>query len=152
MSCQSDLHTPQHVVIHQDSPLFNFVENGVQRFMSHPYFVKRLKLGIQLISRDASLISAHSLRRGGATLSFLCNVPAEQIKARGDWASDCYQRYIDISPEANMNVARALGTAAASRPSDHMAHPPPERYQSQANSYSSTSFLSGICRVDSGKE
>jgi hypothetical protein len=112
-------------VLHQDSPLFNFVENGAQRFMSHPYFVKRLKLGIQLISRDASLISAHSLRRGGATLSFLCNVPAEQIKARGDWASDCYQRYIEISPEANMNVARALGTAAAARPNDHPARPPP---------------------------
>ena len=59
------------------------------------------------------MISAHSLRRGGATLSFGCNIPAEQIKARGDWASDCYQRYVNISPEDNMYVARALSTAAA---------------------------------------
>ena len=70
-------------ILHQDSPLFNFVENGAQRFMSHPYFVKRLKLGIQQISGDPSLISAHSLRRGGATHSDATYQP-KQIKARGD--------------------------------------------------------------------
>ena len=98
----------------QDSPLFNFTDNGRQKFLSHTYFVSRLKRGIQQISGDPTLISAHSLRRGGATLSFRCNVPADQIKARGDWASNCYQRYIDITPEDNMIVARVLSNAAAS--------------------------------------
>jgi hypothetical protein len=101
--------------LHQDSPLFNFTENGGQKLMSHSFFVNRLKRGIQQISGDPMLISAHSLRRGGATLSFACNIPAEQIKARGDWASNCYQRYIDITPEDNLNVARALSKAAAAQ-------------------------------------
>jgi hypothetical protein len=102
--------------LHRDIPLFNYVENNGQKFMSQIFFLNRLKRGIQQISRDPNLISAHSLRRGGATLSFRCNVPAEQIKARGDWASDCYLRYIDISPEDNLNVARALSAAAARDP------------------------------------
>ena len=29
--------------------------------------------------------------------SFRCNIEAEMIKSLGDWASDAYQRYIDIS-------------------------------------------------------
>ena len=105
-------------ILHQDSPLFNFTEYGRQKFLSHSFFVKQLKRGIQQISRDPTLISAHSLRRGGATLSFMCNIPAEQIKSRGDWASNCYQWYIDVSPEDNLNVARALSIAAASHPSN----------------------------------
>jgi hypothetical protein len=103
----------QSSVLHHESPLFNFTENESQKFMSHGFFVNRLKRGIQQINGDASLISVHSLRRGGATLSFACNIPAEQIKARGDWASSCYQRYIDISPEDNLLVARELSMAAA---------------------------------------
>jgi hypothetical protein len=110
-------------VLNQDTPLFNFTEGCTQRFMSHSYFVNRLKRGIQAISRDPSLISAHSLRRGGATLSFRCNIPAEQIKARGDWASDCYQRYLELAPEDNMNVARALSLAAAPH-LNHQQAPP----------------------------
>jgi hypothetical protein len=77
--------------------------------------VNRLKRGIQQISRDPTLISAHGLRGGGATLSFMCNIPAEQIKSRGEWASNCYQRYIDITPEDNLIVARVLSKAAASQ-------------------------------------
>jgi hypothetical protein len=40
----------QTSVLHQDSPLFNFIENGAQKFMSHALFFKKLKHGIQRIN------------------------------------------------------------------------------------------------------
>jgi hypothetical protein len=100
--------------LHPDSPLFNYVVDGSQRFMSHAGFVARLKSGIQKVAANPDEYSAHSLRRGGATLSFACEVPAEHIKARGDWASDCYERYIVLSLGDRLRVARSLSAGAAS--------------------------------------
>jgi hypothetical protein len=100
--------------LHPDSPLFNYVELGVQRFMSHAFFVARLKTAVQLVAVNPEDYSAHSLRRGGASLSFACNVPADHIKARGDWASMCYEKYIVLSAADRLKVARALSVGAAS--------------------------------------
>ena len=100
--------------LHQDSPLFNYVEAGRQRFMSHAVFVARLKSGIQEVADNPGEYSAHSLRRGGASLSFSCNVPSEHIKARGDWSSDCYEQYIVLTARDRLSVARALSAGAAS--------------------------------------
>ena len=47
----------------------------------------------------------HSLRRGGATLAFKANVPGELIKIQGDWASECYLRYLSIPLEQRTGVA-----------------------------------------------
>ena len=99
--------------LHADSPLFNYVEGRNQRFMSHVWFVNRLKSGIQRVAENPEEYSAHSLRRGGASLSFACDVSAEHIKARGDWASDCYERYIVLSPADRLKVARSLSAGAA---------------------------------------
>ena len=38
----------------------------------------------------------HSLHRGGATFAYQANMEADMIKLLGDWASDCYRRYIDV--------------------------------------------------------
>jgi hypothetical protein len=97
------------------SPLFNYVEGGVEKFFSHSAFVSRLKSGIKSVGRDPSEISCHSLRRGGATLSFACGVSCDQIKLRGDWASECYQRYLVIPSSASMDVARIICRGAAAR-------------------------------------
>ena len=44
-----------------------------------------------------AVFSLYSLRRGGATFAYQSNIEAEMIKLMGDWASDAYKRYIDIS-------------------------------------------------------
>ena len=72
-----------------------------------------LKKGIKRSGRDPSVISCHSLRRGGATLSFACGLSSEEIKMRGDWASDAYRQYIVVSPVASLNMARVLAEGAA---------------------------------------
>jgi hypothetical protein len=97
------------------SPLFNFCVRGRETFLSHASFVGRLKAGIKRCGLDPTEISCHSLRRGGATLSFQCGMSAEQIKLRGDWRSDCYQQYLVISPESGLRVARELSVFAAER-------------------------------------
>jgi hypothetical protein len=43
---------------------------------------------------DLSGYSGHSFRRGGATHALACGVPAEMIKAQGDWKSLSYLDYI----------------------------------------------------------
>ena len=79
-----------------EAPLFNFVRDGREVFFSHSAFVSRLKCGVRECGVDPGTISCHSLRRGGATLSFTCGLTNDQIKLRGDWASDCYQQYIVV--------------------------------------------------------
>ena len=41
--------------------------------------------------------SLHLLRRGGATFAFQSDMEGQMIKLLGDWASDCYERYIDVT-------------------------------------------------------
>lgn len=56
-------------------------------------FIKTIKQVLTQQGYDASSISGHSFRRGGATFAFQCGVPTLSIKHMGDWVSDCYQIY-----------------------------------------------------------
>jgi hypothetical protein len=91
-----------------ESPLFNYVHAGVDLFFAHSAFVKHLKTGITRCGLDAGSISAHSLRRGGATLSFAAGISTEHIKARGDWVSEAYLKYIVVDAAAQLNVAQSF--------------------------------------------
>ena len=41
--------------------------------------------------------SLHLLCRWGATFAFQSDMEGQMIKLLGDWASDCYKRYIDVT-------------------------------------------------------
>ena len=43
-----------------------------------------------MLSLDTNDFSGHSLRRGGATFTFQCDIPSELIKLQGEWRSDAY--------------------------------------------------------------
>ena len=64
--------------------------------LRYPQFVKDLK---KLMTRlgCTSGYSGHSFRRGGACYLLLLGVPGEIIKLMGDWRSDAYQSYLDVS-------------------------------------------------------
>jgi integrase len=94
-------------------PLFDYVRDGREVFFSHSAFVSRLKAGVRACGRDSDVISCHSLRRGGATLSFACGLSNDQIKLRGDWASDCDQQYIVVSRAAGLEVAQTISLGVA---------------------------------------
>jgi len=50
-----------------------------------------------MLDLDPQSFSPHSFRRGGASFAFECNVPGEFIKFQGDWRSDGYLVYLEMS-------------------------------------------------------
>ena len=52
---------------------------------------------ITTLDLDPQSFSPPSFRRGGASFVFECNVPAELIKFQGDWRSDAYLVYLEMS-------------------------------------------------------
>ena len=59
--------------------------------------IYRFRKWLILSGHDPAIYSLHSLRRGGVTFAYQSDIEAEMIKLLGDWASDCYKRYIDVS-------------------------------------------------------
>lgn len=53
---------------------------------------------------EIECLSAHSFRRGGATLSASMGVDPLVIKAHGNWRSDCYMRYIERDNQLRKDI------------------------------------------------
>lgn len=70
-----------------------------------------IKKFCSVVGLDASLFSAHSLRKGGATVALLAGVDDTMVKAQGDWVSDAYQRYITFSMAQRESVPRKIAEA-----------------------------------------
>ena len=54
--------------------------------------------------QDTHKYSSHSLRRGGTTHAFNNDLPGQTIQMLGDWASQCYRRYIDLTVESRIKA------------------------------------------------
>ncbi|MCP3668394.1 MAG: hypothetical protein GY696_38900 [Gammaproteobacteria bacterium] len=65
--------------------------------LTRSFFDRKLAALLQGCGLDSSKYSGHSLRRGGATFALAAGVPGELIQAQGDWKSDAYKRYLDLS-------------------------------------------------------
>ena len=89
-------------------PLFNYLCLGWECAMTQADFVSRLKFLLCKAGVKAEDFSAHSFRRGGASYAFSIGTSPLQIKLRGDWASNAYERYIFISSGATLAVASLL--------------------------------------------
>lgn len=70
-------------------------------------FDARLKACLLLTGRDPRRFSAHSFRRAGATCMYQAGLPAETIRAVGDWRSSCYLKYLTID---NSTIYDAIAT------------------------------------------
>jgi hypothetical protein len=53
-------------------------------------------------------IGAHSLWQGGASSALKCGFSPILIKMMGDWASDCYLKYLEVEIEQRRNIATTL--------------------------------------------
>ena len=65
--------------------------------LSANQLIYRFRKWLLLIGQDPTVFSLHSLRRGGVTFAYQADMEGEMIKLLGDWASDTYKRYVDIS-------------------------------------------------------
>ena len=59
---------------------------------------------LDLAGYNSVVFPGHSFRRGGATFAFAGEVPGELIQLHGDWASDAYLRYLDVSLHCRWQV------------------------------------------------
>ena len=62
----------------------------------------------QTSQQDETIFSLHSLRRGGATFAYQSNMEGDMIKLLGDWTSDCYKRYVDVSMDKRYDSMKAF--------------------------------------------
>ena len=93
--------------------LFAYVAQGKVYALTHPVFVKKLKGLVTKVGLNPMDYSAHSFRRGGSTFAFALNMPLLEVKSRGEWRSNCVERYISISPSQSMQSALLLSAGAA---------------------------------------
>ena len=59
---------------------------------------------------DALDFSCHSFRRGGASWAFRQGLPGELIQVFGDWTSDCYKLYLEISMDTKLYFAKHIAS------------------------------------------
>ena len=60
---------------------------------------------------NAQSFRGHSFRRGAASWAFSCGVPGELIQLYGDWSSDAYKLYLELSLESKLTLANQLRQA-----------------------------------------
>ncbi len=89
----------------KNKPLFSLP--GGKPLTTHQY-TTRLRSILTTCGLESKDYSPHSFRRGGATLAFESDVDPLLIKSQGDWQSDAYLQYIDLSVQHRLQLSRAL--------------------------------------------
>ena len=83
---------------------------------SYKDYQDTLKLMCDRVGLDPEEFSSHSLRRGGCTYLGMLGIPVADIKARGDWTSDCILQYLktplDVRIQQDMMVASMINRTA----------------------------------------
>jgi len=93
-------------------PIFSVRLDPTQstRPLTFRHFSSFLARVVAALGLDARAYSPHSFRRGGASFAFECNVPAEHIKFQGDWSSDAYLVYLEMSPAQKHCAVNSMAT------------------------------------------
>ena len=94
-------------------PLFNYLSGSVEKFWTHESFVAFLKLCLHRAGFPADAYSGHSFRRGGCTACFQAGLSITDIKLRGDWRSNAFEKYLYVSASSIYNCAKVLSEFAA---------------------------------------
>ena len=92
-----------------DEPAFLKVNKKGQKCpWTYRLFNKELKEDIAGTGRDPTKYSTHSFRRGAATFAFEAGVEAETVKIMGDWRSDCFRQYLQVSMQKKEEAAQKI--------------------------------------------
>ena len=108
------LHTPLKLnQVPTSAPLFSVRASDSEsvQAITYPQFSRFLAWSLQAIGADPSEFSPHSFRRGGATFAFDCGLPAELIKLQGDWRSDAYLVYLEMTDHQKRTALNAMALA-----------------------------------------
>ena len=82
-------------------PLFSYPVQGKMTPITYPVLSKLLKSWVQEAGacEPTDSVTLHGLRRGGANHALTVGLAGEDLMLMGDWASDAYMEYIDLSLE-----------------------------------------------------
>lgn len=89
-------------------PLLQFMTPSGLRPLLYSTFIKDLRVLLTKAGIVGGQYSGHSFRWGGASFLLQVGVPGEMIKVMGDWRSDAYQRYLDLSLQTRSNLIRQV--------------------------------------------
>ena len=89
-------------------PLFTIRVWGEKLALSANQLVARIRKWLDLIREPSEEYSLHSLHRGGATFAHQCNIEGDMIKLLGNWASEAYRRYMDVSMDKRYDTMQAF--------------------------------------------
>ena len=89
-------------------PLFTVLTRSGLQPITYSRFCTFLSQVVSRLHLDPSLFSPHSFRRGGATFAFDCHIPSEIIKLQGDWQSDAYLVYLQLSQQQKQHACHAM--------------------------------------------
>ena len=78
-------------------PAFSYMERSKMKCITYDGFTKELKRLLGAAGLNADSYSGHSFRRGGASYLYKLGADSVLIQASGDWATDCYTRYVFLS-------------------------------------------------------
>jgi hypothetical protein len=95
------------------SAFCSFDSEGFASPLTHGTFVRRLKELISAIGLDPLRFSGHSFRRGAATLAFSLTGNHELIMSLGDWRSNCYLGYRQVSDQSRCVLPRLMAASAS---------------------------------------
>ena len=89
-------------------PAFSYIEKGGVKCVTYQGFTKELKNLLSSAGLKADSFSGHSFRRGGATYLYRLGADPLLIQASGDWASDCYTRYVFLTLDQRLHAQRMM--------------------------------------------
>ena len=90
------------------APLFSVFSGSGLEPITYKQFCVFLARIVSKLNLDPLLYSPHSFRRGGATFAFDCHIPSEIIKLQGDWKSDAYLVYLELSQQQKQRAVHAV--------------------------------------------
>ena len=91
-----------------DCALFSYKAGSVIKILTQSHFASRVKSLLNQSGFDSQLISCHSFRRGGTSFAISCGLNPLQVKARGDWKSNAFEKYVFISDNSFLLTSTAL--------------------------------------------
>lgn len=82
--------------------------SGIPTPMKHQGLLDTTKRSFARIGGDVTAVSGHSFRRGGCSFAFLAGVKDVLLHRQGDWKSQVYRRYIDLTPAQQCEVSNKM--------------------------------------------
>jgi hypothetical protein len=97
---------------HPDGPAFMINTPRGLRPLTCRMFVHRVQECLHSLGLDAHRYAGHSYRRGGASFAYKIGLPVETVRQLGDWKSNAYMSYIDLSLDTRTKAISQIQRAS----------------------------------------